>query len=61
VNGESRDPRVALRNASSEPIPANERVAFADARAQVMALMQSRSLIASAESAKVRQAGGARQ
>jgi len=57
VNGEQRNPRTALANASSDPIPAKERYAFAAARSQVMALLETTPMLASAESASVKQAG----
>jgi murein DD-endopeptidase MepM/ murein hydrolase activator NlpD len=57
VKGEQRDPRTALRNASSDPIPAAERVAFTDAQVRVMAMMDSPARLASADPAVVRQAG----
>jgi murein DD-endopeptidase MepM/ murein hydrolase activator NlpD len=61
VNGEQRDPRTALANATSDPIPARERAAFAAARTQLLALLESTPLLASAESATVRQAGARQQ
>lgn len=61
VNGEQRDPRTALANATSDPIPPRERLAFATTRTQLLALLESTPLLASAESAAVRQTGGARQ
>jgi murein DD-endopeptidase MepM/ murein hydrolase activator NlpD len=54
VNGEQRNPRTALANHDSNPIPTAERVAFAEARAQVLALLDGPSL------ASVEQAGAAR-
>lgn len=56
VKGVQRNPRLALRNASSDPIPAGERVAFADARTRMLALLESPALLASAEPG-VKQAG----
>lgn len=61
VAGASRDPRVALRNATSDPIPANERMQYASARTHALALLESPALLASAESASVRQAGSRQQ
>jgi murein DD-endopeptidase MepM/ murein hydrolase activator NlpD len=61
VNGESRDPRRVLANASSDPIPASERVAFESVRNQALALLNSPRMLASAESASVRQAGSKAQ
>jgi murein DD-endopeptidase MepM/ murein hydrolase activator NlpD len=61
VHGVQSDPRTALANQSSEPIPARERLAFASTRTQLIALLQSPTLLASAESAKVRQAGSQQQ
>lgn len=61
VGGVQRNPRVALANASSDPIPANERVAFAAARSQALAMLGSPAMVASAESATVRQAGSRQQ
>jgi murein DD-endopeptidase MepM/ murein hydrolase activator NlpD len=59
VKGEQRDPRTSLRNASSDPIPAAESVAFADARTRVLALIESPARLASAEpvGGAVKQAG----
>jgi len=57
VKGEQRDPRTALRNASSDPIPASEQMAYASTRTQVMALMESPARLASADRAVVKQAG----
>ena len=54
VNGEQRNPRTALANHDSSPIPSGERVAFAEARSRVMALLDGQSL------ASVEQAGAAR-
>jgi murein DD-endopeptidase MepM/ murein hydrolase activator NlpD len=61
VNGSSRDPRKVLANASSDPIPTVERVAFESARNQALALLNSPRMLASAESAGVRQAGSKAQ
>ena len=61
VNGSQRDPRTALANASSDPIPARERVAFTVTRSQLLGLLESTPLLASAESASVRQAGSRQQ
>lgn len=56
VGGVQRNPRTALANASSAPIPSSERVAFADARTRVLAAMDSPRVLASAPSG-VTQAG----
>jgi len=56
VGGVQKNPRVVLANVSADPIPTSERAAFADARARTMALLGS-PMLASAESASVRQAG----
>jgi murein DD-endopeptidase MepM/ murein hydrolase activator NlpD len=54
VNGEQRNPRTALANHDSSPVPSTERVAFAEARSRVLALLDGPSL------ASVEQAGAAR-
>jgi hypothetical protein len=54
VNGEQRNPRTALANHDSNPIPSVERVAFAEAKAHVLALLDAPAL------ASVEQAGAAR-
>jgi murein DD-endopeptidase MepM/ murein hydrolase activator NlpD len=41
VRGAPRDPRIALRNTSSDPIPAAERGLFAQARSDAVALLRS--------------------
>jgi murein DD-endopeptidase MepM/ murein hydrolase activator NlpD len=61
VNGDSRNPKLALRNASSDPIPNAERATFADRRTRLLALLETTPVLASAESASVRQAGAQRQ
>ena len=61
VHGESRNPSVTLKSAGTEPVPAMERVAFADRRTRLLTLLESTPVLASAESASVRQAGAARQ
>jgi murein DD-endopeptidase MepM/ murein hydrolase activator NlpD len=61
VRGVQTNPRVALANATSDPVPNGERVAFASARTQMLALLESPALVASAESAMVRQAGARQQ
>ena len=61
VRGVQSDPRTALANQSSDPIPARERVAFAAVRTQLLALLESTPLLASAESATVRQTGSPQQ
>jgi murein DD-endopeptidase MepM/ murein hydrolase activator NlpD len=54
VNGEQRNPRTALANQDSSPIPSSERVAFAEARSRMIALLGAPSL------ASVEQAGAPR-
>jgi murein DD-endopeptidase MepM/ murein hydrolase activator NlpD len=54
VDGQQRNPRTALANHDSNPIPTSERVAFAEARSRVLALLDGPSL------ASVEQAGAAR-
>ena len=54
VNGEQRNPRTALANHDSNPIPSVDRMAFAEAKAQVLALLDAPAL------ASVEQAGAAR-
>jgi murein DD-endopeptidase MepM/ murein hydrolase activator NlpD len=61
VHGESRNPSVALKSAGTQPVPNVERVAFADRRTRLLALLESTPTLASAESASVRQAGAQRQ
>ena len=61
VNGDSRDPRKVLANQGTNPIPASERVAFEAVRSQVIALRDSPRMLASAETASVRQAGSKAQ
>jgi murein DD-endopeptidase MepM/ murein hydrolase activator NlpD len=61
VNGQQRDPKSALANQSSDPLPASERLAFAAVRAQLMAQLELTPLLASAESASVRQSGARQQ
>jgi murein DD-endopeptidase MepM/ murein hydrolase activator NlpD len=54
VNGEQRNPKTALANHDSNPIPTTERVAFAEAKSKVLALLDATSL------ATVEQAGAGR-
>jgi murein DD-endopeptidase MepM/ murein hydrolase activator NlpD len=61
VGGVSRDPRKVLANASSDPIPTSERLAFESAKNQSVALLESARMLASAESVSVRQAGSKAQ
>jgi murein DD-endopeptidase MepM/ murein hydrolase activator NlpD len=61
VRGVQSNPRVALGTGASAPLPASERVAFADVRTRMLALLESSALLASAESASVRQAGTQQQ
>lgn len=61
VNGVQRNPGAVLANVSADPIPNSERVAFADARARAVALLAGPALLASTESAVVKQAGAGRQ
>jgi murein DD-endopeptidase MepM/ murein hydrolase activator NlpD len=49
VNGVNRNPRTALQNASSDPVPANERVAFAARRTELLAQLESQALLATAD------------
>ena len=58
VKGVQRNPRAVLANVTADPIPANERAAFAEARSRSLALLQSPALLASAEPG-VKQAGSA--
>jgi murein DD-endopeptidase MepM/ murein hydrolase activator NlpD len=46
VNGEQRDARMALRNASSDPIPASETAAFTVARTGLIAMLDSPARLA---------------
>jgi murein DD-endopeptidase MepM/ murein hydrolase activator NlpD len=61
VRGVQSNPRVALGTGASAPLPASERVAFADVRTRMLTLLESSALLASAESASVRQAGTQQQ
>ncbi len=56
VGGEQRNPRTALANASSAPIPAPERIAFGGERTRLLALLESPAVLASVDPG-VRQAG----
>ena len=57
VNGVQRNSRVVLANVSADPVPAKERVAFAEAHARAKALLSSQAMLASADKATVRQTG----
>jgi murein DD-endopeptidase MepM/ murein hydrolase activator NlpD len=57
VKGVQRNPRAVLANVSADPVPAKERAAFLTAQALVRTLLQSPTLLASAEKAEPRQAG----
>lgn len=46
VNGEQRDARVALRNASSDPIPRSETAAFMQVRTGLLSLLESPARLA---------------
>jgi murein DD-endopeptidase MepM/ murein hydrolase activator NlpD len=46
VNGEQRDARTALRNASSDPIPTTETAAFTQVRMGLLAMLDSPSRVA---------------
>jgi murein DD-endopeptidase MepM/ murein hydrolase activator NlpD len=46
VNGEQRDARVALRNASSDPIPGSETAAFMQVRTGLLSLLDSPARLA---------------
>ncbi len=52
VKGVHRDPRLALRNASSDPVPQKERRAFAAARDEARALLRQPTRVASADTAR---------
>jgi murein DD-endopeptidase MepM/ murein hydrolase activator NlpD len=54
VNGAQRDPRVALGNSRSQPIPEAERRLFADARLAALALLRSPALLAVADMASAK-------
>jgi murein DD-endopeptidase MepM/ murein hydrolase activator NlpD len=41
VNGEQRDPRVALKSAGGEPVPASENSAFVEIRDRVLASLET--------------------
>jgi murein DD-endopeptidase MepM/ murein hydrolase activator NlpD len=57
VKGVQRNPGQVLANVSADPIPASERVAFADTRTRMLALLESPALLATAEATSVKQAG----
>jgi murein DD-endopeptidase MepM/ murein hydrolase activator NlpD len=57
VHGVPSPPKVALGTGASAPLPSSERVVFADVRTRLLALLESPALVASAESAVVKQAG----
>jgi murein DD-endopeptidase MepM/ murein hydrolase activator NlpD len=61
VRGVQTNPRVALGSGASAPLPMNERPAFADVRTRLLTLLDSPALLASAETASVRQAGERQQ
>jgi murein DD-endopeptidase MepM/ murein hydrolase activator NlpD len=61
VNGVQRNPGAVLANVSADPIPNSERIAFADARARALSLLAGPTILASAESVEVQQAGTGRQ
>ncbi|MEX2152194.1 MAG: M23 family metallopeptidase [Gemmatimonadaceae bacterium] len=61
VKGTQRNPGAVLANVSADPIPTSERVAFADARTRTLALLQMPAVLATAESASVKQAGRQQQ
>lgn len=54
VRGVQRNPRQALRNASSDPIPRGERRAFAVARTEAQAMLRSPAPVASADTSSAR-------
>jgi len=56
VRGAARDPRIALRNTSSDPIPAAERQTFAQARSDALALLRSPALLANGDASSAKQA-----
>jgi hypothetical protein len=41
VNGQQRDPRKALKSSGGEPVPADERRAFAQIRDRILAYLQA--------------------
>jgi murein DD-endopeptidase MepM/ murein hydrolase activator NlpD len=57
VKGVHRNPRSVLANVSADPIPASERIAFAEARTRTLAMLDGPARLASAESAAAKQAG----
>ena len=57
VKGVHRNPRSVLANVSADPIPASERIAFAEARTRTLAMLETPARLASAESAAAKQAG----
>jgi murein DD-endopeptidase MepM/ murein hydrolase activator NlpD len=57
VNGQQRNPGAVLANVSADPIPASERVAFADARSRALNLLAGAPLLATADSAARRAPG----
>jgi murein DD-endopeptidase MepM/ murein hydrolase activator NlpD len=61
VGGVQKDPRNALANATSDPIPSNERVAFAEARSRVLALLDAPASLASVEQAGSLRGAGTQQ
>ena len=60
VNGVQRNPGAVLANVSADPIPASERVAFAEAHSRALALLAGPALLASSENG-VKQSGAQRQ
>jgi murein DD-endopeptidase MepM/ murein hydrolase activator NlpD len=57
VKGVHRNPRSVLANVSADPIPASERIAFAEARTRTLSMLETPARLASAESAAAKQAG----
>ena len=57
VKGVHRNPRQVLAHVSADPIPASERVAFAEVQARTLAMLHTPARLASAESATAKQAG----
>jgi murein DD-endopeptidase MepM/ murein hydrolase activator NlpD len=61
VNGVQRNPGAVLANVSADPVPASERVAFADAHTRAQMLLAGQPLLASTDAGGARQAGAQRQ
>lgn len=61
VRGVPTNPRVALGTGASAPLPSSERLVFSAVRTELLALLESPALLATAEAASVRQAGASQQ